>query len=433
MATKKKTSKKAAAPRKAAPQGKPKAVKVRLDLPSETGHFGVYGGCYAPETLMPAVAELTRAYLRIRKDKAFLKELGAELADFAGRPTPISYCANLTRLGGGARIFLKREDLMHTGSHKINNALGQILLARRMGKKRIIAETGAGQHGVAVATVCAHFGMPAIVYMGEEDTKRQSVNVQRMKLMGAKVIPVTSGTKTLKDAINEAVRDWIAHPDDTFYLLGSATGFHPYPLMVRDFQAVIGAEARAQFKQAHKKLPDAVLACVNGGSNAIGMFHAFLDDPGVALIGVEAAGDGVQTARTAATMALGRPGVFHGAMSYVLQDEAGQISETHSISAGLDYPGVGPEHSYLRDLGRVDYVSITDAEAVDAFQRLCRAEGILPALESSHALAQALKLAPTLGPKKDLLVCLSGRGDKDMANVERFLRASLMKGAYLLS
>jgi tryptophan synthase beta chain len=430
--TKASAKKKKAAPRGPA-KGKPKAVKVRLDLPSESGHFGAYGGCYAPETLMPAAEELAKAYLKIRKDKAFHRELGAELANFAGRPTPITLAAQLSKAAGGARIFLKREDLLHTGAHKINNALGQILLARRMGKKRIIAETGAGQHGVAVATVCAHFGMPAIIYMGEEDTRRQSVNVQRMKLMGAKVVPVTSGTKTLKDAINEAIRDWISHPDDTFYLLGSATGFHPYPLMVRDFQAVIGAEARAQFKKAQGKLPDAVLACVNGGSNAIGMFHAFLDDAKVALIGVEAAGDGVQTPRTAATMALGKPGVFHGAYSYVLQSEDGQITETHSISAGLDYPGVGPEHSYLRDLGRVEYVSITDAEAVEAFQKLCRTEGILPALESAHALAQAIKLAPSLGPKKDLLVCLSGRGDKDMANVERFLRASLMKGAYLLS
>jgi tryptophan synthase beta chain len=432
MAKRKTAVKKKAAPR-AASKPRPKAVKVRLDLPSASGHFGAYGGCYAPETLMPAAEELAKAYLKIRKDKAFHRELGQELANFAGRPTPITHAAQLSKAAGGARIFLKREDLLHTGAHKINNALGQILLARRMGKKRIIAETGAGQHGVAVATVCAHFGLPAVIYMGEEDTRRQSTNVQRMKLMGAKVVPVTSGTKTLKDAINEAIRDWISHPDDTFYLLGSATGFHPYPLMVRDFQAVIGVEARAQFKKAQGKLPDAVLACVNGGSNAIGMFHAFLEDPKVALIGVEAAGDGVNTPRTAATMALGKPGVFHGAMSYVLQSDDGQITETHSISAGLDYPGVGPEHSYLRDLGRVEYVSITDAEAVEAFQKLCRTEGILPALESAHALAQAIKLAPQLGPKKDLLVCLSGRGDKDMANVERFLRASLMKGAYLLS
>ena len=336
-------------------------------------------------------------------------------------------------MAGGARIYLKREDLLHTGSHKVNNALGQILLARRMGKKRIIAETGAGQHGVAVATVCAHFGMQCIIYMGEEDTKRQATNVQRMKLMGAKVIPVTSGTKTLKDVINEAIRDWISNVGNTYYVLGSATAFHPYPLLVRDFQKVIGVEARAQFKKAQGKLPDAVLACVNGGSNAIGMFHAFLEDPKVALIGVEAAGDGVNTPRTAATMALGKPGVFHGAMSYVMQGEDGQISETHSISAGLDYPGVGPEHSYLRDLGRVEYVSITDAEAVNAFQKLCKHEGIIPALESSHALSHALKLAPTMKSSQSLLVCLSGRGDKDMNSVDRFLRAQIMKGAYLLS
>jgi tryptophan synthase beta chain len=427
--------KKKAAPKKA-PAKKaqaPKKVKVRLDLPSESGHFGAYGGCYAPETLMPAVEELRVAYLKARKDAAFQKELARELADFAGRPTPITFAANLTRQLGGARIYLKREDLLLTGAHKVNNALGQILLARRMGKKRIIAETGAGQHGVAVATVCAHFGLPCVIYMGEEDTKRQATNVQRMKLMGAKVVPVTSGTKTLKDAINEAIRDWIANVGDTFYLLGSATAFHPYPLMVRDFQRVIGDEARVQFQKAHGKLPDAILACVNGGSNAIGAFYAFLEDPNVALIGVEAAGDGVATPRTAATMALGKPGVFHGAYSYVLQTEDGQISETHSISAGLDYPGVGPEHSYLRDLGRVEYVSCTDAEAVDAYNRLCRHEGIIPALESSHALAQALKLAPTLKNTQSLLVCLSGRGDKDMASVDRFKRDQIMKGAYLLS
>jgi tryptophan synthase beta chain len=438
--TKKTVKKKAPAKVKASPKPKAKAgakkvavQKVAMDLPSQSGHFGAYGGCYAPETLMPAVEALTKAYMKVRSDKGFLAELASELHNYAGRPTPISFAANLTKAANGARIFLKREDLLHTGAHKINNALGQILLARRMGKKRIIAETGAGQHGVAVATACAHFGLTCVIYMGEEDTKRQSLNVQRMKLMGAKVVPVTAGTKTLKDAINEAIRDWISDPDGTYYLLGSATGFHPYPLMVRDFQTVIGKEARAQFLAEHKKLPDVILACVNGGSNAIGMFHAFLDDPGVALIGVEAAGEGVDTDHTAATMALGKPGVFHGAMSYVLQTEDGQISETHSISAGLDYPGVGPEHSFLRDLGRVDYVSATDADAVDAFRKLCRQEGILPALESSHALAHALKLAPGLGAKKDILVCLSGRGDKDMANVDRFLRASIAKGAYLLS
>ncbi len=417
-------------PKPSASRPAPKRIrplKVRLDLPSASGHFGAYGGCYAPETLMPAVEELTAAYLKARKDRAFQADLARRLGDFAGRPTPITFAANLTRSLGGARIHLKREDLLHTGAHKINNALGQILLARRMGKRRVIAETGAGQHGVAVATVCAHFGLQAVIYMGEEDVRRQALNVQRMKLMGAEVVPVASGSRTLKDAINEAIRDWISRPEDTFYLLGSATAFHPYPLMVRDFQAVIGREARAQFRRLDGRLPDAVLACVNGGSNAIGMFHAFLDDPGTALIGVEAAGDGVDTPRTAATMALGRPGVFHGSYSYVLQDPGGQISETHSISAGLDYPGVGPEHSYLRDLGRVEYVSATDAEAVDAFTRLCREEGILPALESSHALAHAFKLAPTLGPKKSLLVCLSGRGDKDMASVDAFLGAR--KGA----
>jgi tryptophan synthase beta chain len=432
---KKKAVKKAA---KAAAKAKAKAARkpagaVRLDLPSPTGHFGVYGGCYAPETLMPAVESLTRAYLKLRGDKAFAAALAAELADYAGRPTPITFAGRLSAEAGGARLFFKREDLLHTGAHKINNALGQILLAKRLGKRRIIAETGAGQHGVAVATACARHGLPATIYMGEEDIQRQALNVQRMKLMGAKVVPVTAGTRTLKDAINEAIRDWISDPEDTYYLLGSATGFHPYPLMVRDFQAVIGREARAQFLKARKKLPDVVLACVNGGSNAIGIFHAFLEDAGVALVGVEAAGEGVETPRTAATMALGKPGVFHGALSYVLQDEGGQIRETHSISAGLDYPGVGPEHSYLRDLGRVEYVSVTDAEAVDAFRRLCRAEGIIPALESSHALAHALKIAKSLGPKKDLLVCLSGRGDKDMASVDRFLRAQLAKGAYLLS
>ena len=312
-------SKKAPAKSKKAPaKASKQAVKVRLDLPDATGHFGAYGGCYAPETLMPAVEELTAAYMKVRKDKAFQAELAREVTEYAGRPTPITFAANLSRIAGGACIYLKREDLLHTGSHKVNNALGQILLARRMGKKRIIAETGAGQHGVAVAAVCAHFGMQCIIYMGEEDTKRQSTNVQRMKLMGAKVVPVTSGTKTLKDAINEAIRDWISNVGDTFYLLGSATAFHPYPLMVRDFQAVIGHEARAQFQKAHGKLPDAVLACVNGGSNAIGIFHAFLEDSKVALIGIEAAGDGVSTPRTAATMALGKPSVFHASMSYVL-------------------------------------------------------------------------------------------------------------------
>ncbi|MES2200901.1 MAG: tryptophan synthase subunit beta [candidate division FCPU426 bacterium] len=398
-----------------------KRKSPRLELPDALGHFGRFGGCYAPETLMPAVTELRDAYLKARKDPAFQKELKQELEEFAGRPTPVTFLKNLSEKLGGAQIFLKREDLLHTGAHKINNALGQILLARRMKKKRIIAETGAGQHGVAVATVCARFGMPAVIYMGEEDTRRQSVNVFRMKLLGAQVVPVTAGTRTLKDAINEAVRDWISNVDGTYYLLGSATGFHPYPLLVRDFQKVISLEARAQFKKATGALPDAVLACVNGGSNAMGAFYHFIDDPKVRLIGVEAAGDGVKTPRTAATMTLGKPGVFHGAYSYVLQTPDGQIQETHSISAGLDYPGVGPEHAYLKDAGRAEYVPITDAEAVEAFQMLCRSEGILPALESSHALAHAIKIAPRMKKSQRLLVCLSGRGDKDMANVENFL------------
>ena len=340
---------------------------------------------------------------------------------------------NLSARLGGAQIWLKREDLNHTGSHKINNALGQILLARRMGKTRIIAETGAGQHGVAVATVCARYGMPCVVYMGEEDCQRQAVNVQRMKYLSAKVQPVKSGTKTLKDAINEAVRDWISNVDTTYYLLGSATGFHPYPLIVRDLQKVIGEEARAQFKKATGSLPTLITACVNGGSNAIGMFYAFLEDAKVKLVGVEAAGDGVDTPRTAATFALGKPGVFHGSYSYVLQSGEGQISETHSISAGLDYPGVGPEHAYLKDKGRVDYVSATDEDAVDAFLRLSRSEGILPALESAHALAEAFKRAPKMGPKESILVCLSGRGDKDMQNVERHQKAKLTGARYLLA
>ncbi len=382
MATKKKA---ASAGAKKPFKASGKAVKVRLDLPSATGHFGDYGGVFAPETLMPAVQALTQAYLKARKDKGFQKALGKELADFAGRPTPLTEAARLSKRLGGARIVLKREDLLHTGAHKLNNALGQALLAIRMGKKRVIAETGAGQHGVAAATVCAHFGLDCVVYMGEEDVKRQALNVQRMKLLGTRVVTVTSGTKTLKDAINEAIRDWISNVDSTFYMLGSATAFHPYPLMVRDFQTVIGKEARLQMQRDYKRLPDVVVACVNGGSNAIGIFHPFLEDSKVALVGVEAAGDGVDTPRTAATMALGKPGVFHGAYSYVLQSPEGQISETHSISAGLDYPGVGPEHSYLHDLGRVEYVAVTDAEAVDAFQALCREEGILPALESSHA------------------------------------------------
>jgi tryptophan synthase beta chain len=434
MATKKKKKQ----PARRSKTGRAKAARgpasVRLETPDALGRFGKFGGCFAPETLMPAIAELTAAYMNVRKDKKFQAELSAELAEFGGRPTPLTHAKNLSAKLGGAQIYLKREDLLHTGAHKLNNALGQILLARRMGKTRIIAETGAGMHGVAVAAVCARFGMPAVIYMGEEDTQRQSVNVFRMKLMGARVVAVKSGTRTLKDAINEAVRDWISNVGDTYYMNGSATAFHPYPLIVRDFQRVISLEARAQFKKAAGSLPDAVLACVNGGSNAIGAFYHFIDDAKVRLIGVEAAGDGLDSGKSAATMALGKPGVFHGAYSYVMQDKDGQISETHSISAGLDYPGVGPEHAYLKDAGRAEYQSITDLEAVEAFQSLCKAEGIMPALESAHALAQAIKIAPTLKKTQKLLVCLSGRGDKDIANVQTFLKNRVLANTrYLVS
>ena len=396
--------------------------KLSLDLPDATGHFGVYGGCYAPETLMPAVQELIRGYLKVRQDKTFQRELDTILSEYAGRPTPVTYLPRLSEKLGGARIYLKREDLLHTGAHKINNALGQVLLAMRLGKKRIIAETGAGQHGVATATVCARFGLPCVVYMGEEDTQRQALNVFRMKLLGAEVVSVKSGTRTLKDAINEAVRDWITNVDSTYYLLGSATGFHPYPLMVRDFQKVISLEARAQFLKRTKKLPDVVIACVNGGSNAIGMFYHFIDDPSVKLVGVEAAGEGIKTDRTAATMKLGRPGVFHGSYSYVMQTPDGQIQTTHSISAGLDYPGVGPEHAWLKDVGRAEYASVKDKQALEACQMLSQYEGILPALESSHALFDAFRRAGKMKKNRSILVCLSGRGDKDALTVESRLK-----------
>jgi tryptophan synthase beta chain len=415
-------SRRAGSRAKGASPGKAQAKSVRLDVPDALGRFGIFGGCYAPETLMPAIQELTTAYMKARKDKSFQAQLARELAEFGGRPTPLTHARNLSAKLGGAQIYLKREDLLHTGAHKLNNALGQVLLARRMGKTRVIAETGAGMHGVATAAVCARFGIPAVIYMGEEDTIRQSVNVFRMKLMGAKVVPVKSGTKTLKDAINEAVRDWISNVGSTYYMNGSATAFHPYPLLVRDFQKVIGLEARAQFQAMAKGLPDAVLACVNGGSNAMGAFYHFIDDAKVRLIGVEAAGEGLDSPRTAATMALGKPGVFHGAYSIVMQNADGQIQETHSISAGLDYPGVGPEHAYLRDRGRAEYASITDLEAVEAFQSLCKSEGIMPALESAHALAQAIKIAPGMKKTQKLLVCLSGRGDKDISNVQTFLK-----------
>ena len=386
------------------------------EIKTVAGRFGAYGGKYVPETLMPAVLELDRAYLEAAADPAFVDELNQLHRTYTGRPTPISFARRLSDECGGARIYLKREDLAHTGAHKINNALGQGLLARRMGKRRIIAETGAGQHGVATATVCALLGLECIVYMGVEDMRRQRPNVFRMRLLGAEVRGVTSGSCTLKDAINEAMRDWVTNPD-SYYLLGSALGPHPYPTMVRDFQSVIGREAREQMLQETGRLPDLVVACVGGGSNAIGIFHPFIADAGVRLLGVEAGGMGVDTGKHAARFAGGRPGVLHGTHSYVLQDEDGQIAATHSVSAGLDYASVGPEHAYLRDTARAEYESATDAEALDAFQLLCRTEGIIPALESAHAIAAAARIAPTLPPDQILLVNLSGRGDKDIFTV----------------
>jgi tryptophan synthase beta chain len=393
--------------------------------PDERGRFGEFGGRYVPETLMSPVIELTRAYEECARDETFRQELAQLLRTYVGRPTPLYFAEMLTRRLGGARIFLKREDLAHTGAHKINNALGQGLLAKRMGKQRVIAETGAGQHGVATATVCAMLGLDCVVYMGEEDIRRQAPNVARMKLLGAEVRAVTAGSRTLKDAINEAMRDWVTNVATTYYLLGTAAGPHPYPVMVRDWQSVIGREAREQILAAEGRLPDYAIACVGGGSNAIGLFHPFYEDRSVRFIGVEAAGNGIETGQHAATLVAGRPGVLHGARSYLLQDANGQITETHSISAGLDYPGVGPEHSFYKDSGRAEYVSITDTEALDAFQLLCRTEGIIPALESSHALAYAAKLAPTLPREQILLVNLSGRGDKDMATVAGALGLAL--------
>ena len=381
------------------------------------GHFGEFGGKFVPETLMPALDEIEAAYNDAKVDKAFQEELAQLLRYYVGRPTPLYFAANLTNRAGGAQIYLKREDLAHTGAHKINNAMGQGLLAKRMGKKRIIAETGAGQHGVAAATVCAMLGLECIVYMGEEDIRRQSPNVFRMKLLGAKVVPVTSGSKTLKDAINEAIRDWVTNVRTTYYLIGSVVGPHPYPTIVRDFQAIIGKEARQQFLDQLGRLPDYAIACVGGGSNAIGLFHSFLGDPGVKLIGVEAGGLGLDTGKHAATLTGGTVGVLHGAKSYVLQDAGGQIRETHSVSAGLDYPGVGPEHSHLKTSGRATYTSATDAEALEGFKALCESEGIICALESAHAVSYALKLAQTLPVAKILVVNLSGRGDKDIFTV----------------
>ncbi|MDK2126187.1 tryptophan synthase subunit beta [Parachitinimonas caeni] len=387
------------------------------NLPDAKGHFGAYGGVYVAETLMAALDELNREYEKAKADPAFFDEYRYELKHYVGRPSPIYHAKRWSEIIGGAQIYLKREDLNHTGAHKINNTIGQALLARRMGKRRVIAETGAGQHGVASATVAARYGMECVVYMGSEDVKRQSPNVFRMKLLGATVIPVESGSKTLKDALNEAMRDWVTNVDSTFYILGTAAGPHPYPMLVRDFQAVIGEESKVQMKEMAGRQPDAVIACVGGGSNAIGMFYPYVGEQGVRLIGVEAGGDGVATGRHAAPLTAGRPGVLHGNRTYLMQDENGQIIETHSISAGLDYPGVGPEHSYLKDIGRAEYTSANDTEALEAFHELCRYEGIIPALESSHALAHAKKMAQNMEKDAILLVNLSGRGDKDIATV----------------
>jgi tryptophan synthase beta chain len=394
-------------------------------LPDASGHFGVYGGRYVSETLMPALLELEQAYERLQANRAFRAELDGWLRRYAGRPTLCYFADHLTRRLGGARIYLKREDLLHTGAHKINNTIGQALVARRLGKTRLIAETGAGQHGVATATVAALFGMRCEIFMGAEDVRRQSLNVFRMKLLGADVHVVESGSRTLKDAMNEALRDWIATVEDTFYVIGSVAGPHPYPAMVRDFQAVIGREARRQLLRACGRLPDVCIACVGGGSNAMGLFHAFRRDRRVALVGVEAAGHGIETGEHAASLGAGQVGVLHGNKTYLLQDETGQIRNAHSISAGLDYPGVGPEHAYLRDSGRATYVSVTDDEAVEALRMLTATEGIIPALESAHAVAHAIRVAPRLDRRKIVLVNLSGRGDKDMGTVAQHLGVSL--------
>ena len=393
--------------------------------PDSAGHFGAYGGRFVAETLMPLVLSLEAAYEAAKKDPTFQAELDGLLKHYVGRESPLYFAERLTQHFGGGKIYLKREDLNHTGAHKINNCLGQILLARRMGKTRIIAETGAGQHGVATATVCARFGLPCIIYMGEVDIERQKPNVFRMRLLGAEVRPVISGSRTLKDAMNEAIRDWVANVEDTFYIIGSAAGMHPYPMMVRDFQTVIGNETRAQMQHREGRLPDLVVACVGGGSNAIGMFHPFVDDPSVEIHGVEAAGDGVNTPRHAATLTKGSPGVLHGSRSYLLQDPDGQIIEAHSISAGLDYPGVGPEHSWLKDSGRVKYFSATDKEALEAFMLLSKLEGIIPALESAHALAHVGRIAGGMKPDQLIAVCLSGRGDKDVFSVAHALGEKL--------
>ncbi|HWU84805.1 MAG TPA: tryptophan synthase subunit beta [Rhodocyclaceae bacterium] len=392
-------------------------MSEKYAFPDAKGHFGPYGGVFVAETLMPALQELNEAYAAAQADPAFRAEFEYELKHYVGRPSPIYHAKRWSELLGGAQIYLKREDLNHTGAHKVNNCIGQAMLARRMGKPRVIAETGAGQHGVATATVAARYGMECVVYMGSEDVKRQAANVYRMKLLGATVVPVESGSKTLKDALNEAMRDWVTNVGNTFYIIGTVAGPHPYPMMVRDFQSVIGNECKEQMPEHVGRQPDAVIACVGGGSNAMGIFHPYIDVPGVKLIGVEAAGHGIDSGKHSASLTLGRPGVLHGNRTYLLQDENGQITETHSVSAGLDYPGVGPEHAWLKDSGRAEYATITDGEALKAFHDLCRFEGIIPALESSHALAHAAKLAPTLPKDKVLLVNLSGRGDKDMHTV----------------
>ena len=387
------------------------------NLPDAKGHFGPYGGVFVAETLMHALDELRTQYERMRNDSGFVAEFESDLKHYVGRPSPVYHASRLSQHAGGAQIWLKREDLNHTGAHKINNTVGQALLARHMGKKRVIAETGAGQHGVAAATVAARYGMECVVYMGSEDIKRQSMNVFRMKLLGATVVPVESGSKTLKDALNEAMRDWVTNVENTFYIIGTVAGPHPYPMMVRDFNSVVGRELRTQMPEAIGRQPDAILACVGGGSNAMGAFYPYIEDKSVRLIGVEAGGLGLASGKHAATLCAGKPGVLHGNRTYLIQDENGQIIETHSISAGLDYPGVGPEHAWLKDSGRAEYVSITDDEALNAFHTLTRMEGIMPALESAHAVAYAMKLAPTLSTDQVLLVNLSGRGDKDMNTV----------------
>jgi tryptophan synthase beta chain len=398
-------------------------METKTTLPDQLGHYGVFGGRYVSETLMPAILQLEKAYMEIKDDPKFKEELNYYLSEYAGRPTPLYFAQRMTDKLGGAKIYLKREDLAHTGSHKINNTIGQAILASRMGKKRIIAETGAGQHGVATATVAALFNMECEIFMGLEDTRRQALNVLRMKLLGSKVREVTQGTQTLKDAMNEAMRDWITNVRDTFYIIGSVAGPHPYPMMVRDFQSVIGNEARKQILEKEDRLPDLLIACVGGGSNAMGLFYPFLENEDVKMTGVEAAGAGIDKGNHAATISAGTVGVLHGSKTYLLQDENGQIKGTHSIAAGLDYPGVGPEHSYLNDSGRISYTNVTDGEALEGFQFISEVEGIIPALETSHAIAYAMKTAPTMPKDSIIIICLSGRGDKDMNTI-----ADLMEG-----